>query len=177
MMKECIPNSGNNKRSDPLKNERNHAKRLCVSSPRSIYRTIKAKESQSVVKETNYQIPCRDEKSFIIKSFSEGGSTRREQKELEAFRNFWSVINDKHEDADIGSEEDHAIINKEEVVEQEVKKRRMEELYKHRCFCQAQPKLQVKLSLKVELEVFVINPANHPSTPQPTRESLFSNNF
>ena len=38
-------------------------------------------------------------------------------------------------------------------------------------YCQAQPQLQVKLSLKAELALFSINPA----TPTPTWESLFSN--
>ena len=35
-------------------------------------------------------------------------------------------------------------------------------------FCQAQPQLQVKLSLKAELALFSFNPATHPA-----RESLF----
>jgi hypothetical protein len=42
-------------------------------------------------------------------------------------------------------------------------------------YCQAQPKLQVKLSLKTELALISINPApTHPHQLPPTRESLFS---
>jgi hypothetical protein len=32
-------------------------------------------------------------------------------------------------------------------------------------FCQAQPKLQVKLNLKAELALFLFNPATHPPHP------------
>ena len=35
-------------------------------------------------------------------------------------------------------------------------------------YCQAQPKLQVKLSLKAELALFSINPATHHQPPTPT---------
>ena len=49
---------------------------------------------------------------------------RREEKELEAFKNFWSGKNDK--DHIINSEE-NLDINIEDVVEQEVNKRRKQE--------------------------------------------------
>ena len=51
---------------------------------------------------------------------------RREEKELEAFRNFWSGINDIHEDDTIDNEDD-LDINIEDLVEQEVNKRRKQE--------------------------------------------------
>ena len=82
------------------------------------------------MEETNDQISaykCQNEKSVLMNCTSEGGSTRRNQKEPEVSRNFWSVVNDMHEDDDIDSEEDNATINIEEVVEQEVNKRRMED--------------------------------------------------
>ena len=72
-------------------------KRFRVCSPSSINRTVREQESQT------------DEKQ------------RREEKELEAFRNFWSGINDIHEDDNIDSEDD-LDINIEDLVEQEVNK-------------------------------------------------------
>lgn len=128
MMKQH--NTENNKRKDPLKNEESHEKRLRLSSPSSINGTIRENESKTDVEETNDQISaskCQNEKSVLINCTSEGGSTRRNQKEPEVFRNCWSVVNDMHEDDDIDSEEDNATINIEEVVEQEVNKRRMED--------------------------------------------------
>ena len=50
----------------------------------------------------------------------------------------------------------------------------------HTLYCQAQPQLQVKLSLKAELALISVNPATHPRHPHPAtpttlaRESLFS---
>ena len=90
MMKQH--NTENNKRKDPLKYEESHAKRLRVSSPSSINGTMRESESKSVVKETDDQIPaskCQNEKSVLIDCSGEGGLTRREQKELEVFRNFF----------------------------------------------------------------------------------------
>ena len=51
---------------------------------------------------------------------------RREEKELKAFRNFWSGINDIHEDDNVDNEDD-ININIADLVEQEVNKRRKQE--------------------------------------------------
>ena len=41
-------------------------------------------------------------------------------------------------------------------------------------YCQAQPQLQAKLSLKAELALISLNPATHPPpTPHPYQESFF----
>ena len=85
-----------------MENEKSLEKRFRVCSPSSINRTVREQESQT------------DEKQ------------RREEKELDAFRNFWSGINDIHEDDNIDNEDDLEI-NIADLVEQEVNKRRKQE--------------------------------------------------
>ena len=85
-----------------MENDKSLAKCFRVCSPSSINRTVMEQESQTDDKE------------------------RREEKELDAFINFWSGINDIHED-DNDDNEDDLNINIADLVEQEVNKRRKQE--------------------------------------------------
>ena len=71
-MKEQHHQTRNIKRKEIMENEKSLGKRFCVCSPSSINRTVTEQESQT------------DEKQ------------RMEEKEIDAFRNFWSGRNDKY---------------------------------------------------------------------------------
>ena len=44
-------------------------------------------------------------------------------------------------------------------------------------YCQAQPKLQDKFSLKAELALFSFDPATHPPPPPPPWKFIWQHNF